>query len=545
MKKIISVVMCIVICLTVSTNTYASGDDDNTTESGYQASNKIDLDSTEGTLFGDIFYNVAYNAAYALPYGVSDMVQNAATEIMRCFGYQTYDEELFNKMMNSNTSVDTSGVVISEELYNAIIQFLENYCVDSKVNLSDYIYKGYPDLANTTTYFPTALDYESTPNMSNPLAVSSWKYFLETYPNEMKLIMDTIKDCDYLWISFQSFYGTGSEDAQHPVYGMCISYIPQDYVERNAVIAVKNSGSGKHYSQKFYSYNKTYFNFSDVPMNYIIFMFDNYSPSISSRFCTLTGYDNVLTNQFVYVNDSNYYSGNVSYPVYNEMNAFMQWTYIYNDSSSYASASYYYYFFGRGRYYIFNSQTAYAELVANYPSLALDNSVLKNDDGRYTIYNYYNSTSDDNSGESSSSSSDYTSQLQEIIEQLKKINNKLLYSNILDTIEAVVDWVDELGDTATATAMGTLGETVQSAFPFSVVTDLVLITGLFVAEPVTPQFTIPIDFTSIKSDWYYEYTVDFSNFQTLADILKAFLLIMYISWLIMITPKFIDSVGGD
>lgn len=93
--------------------------------------------------------------------------------------------------------------------------------------------------------------------------------------------------------------------------------------------------------------------------------------------------------------------------------------------------------------------------------------------------------------------------------------------------------------------MVTLGETVQSAFPFSVVTDLVLITGLFVAEPVTPQFTIPIDFTSIKSDWYYEYTVDFSNFQTLADILKAFLLIMYISWLIMITPKFIGSVGGD
>lgn len=322
-----------------------------TSLSVYADGDSIDLESGDGSTLIDIIYGIASGLGYSLK-GINSGLGNAwndvVNNIMMALGYETYNQTALEEMMAKNVTINEGNLITSEQLSDAILSALVLYgdVLGDKIELSDYIYKGYPDLANTTTYFPTALDYESTPNMSNPLAVSSWKYFLETYPNEMKLIMDTIKDCDYLWISFQSFYGTGSEDAQHPVYGMCISYIPQDYVERNAIVAVKNSGSGKHNSQKFYSYNKTYFNFSDVPMNYIIFMFDNYSPSISSRFCTLTGYDNVLTNQFVYVNDSYYYNGNVSYPVYNEINAFMQWTYIYDDSSSYASASYYYFFLG-------------------------------------------------------------------------------------------------------------------------------------------------------------------------------------------------------
>ena len=503
---------------------------------------EIDTDSNgeDGILSAilEAAYQAGYDASAIL--GSDNAIQNFLGTFMGFLGYDTYTEEELQALWDLNTSIEGLNLTISDTVYSALIDTLETLGYDKSINWSDYILTYYPPYgnSNTATYYPTLLDTEY-----NAIAVNSWNYLCDTYPDEMASIKETICYCDYLWIEFHSNYGYGTDDAGNTIYGMCITYIDQDYVNNNNVVSIKYASSGSKYYQRYYTYDSSNFSFSRLGLNYICFFMDNYSYGTynislgqSALFPDTDFSDtDTITNSFLYSYDTVY---NWSYYTNAGGNGyFCAESYVFNSGSDTEAAylsSVPYAFYGRGRWAVFQSQSLYAQLVTEYGLSSFHYGAL-NDDGSYTIYNYVDNSVDNST---TTDSTDYTDFFDEIIallekildaikdaiDELDKINNKLLYSNILDTIDTLSDWIDDLTESATATALTALGTTIKSVFPFSIVTDLTLVLGLFVADPVVPEFTLPIDFTSINASWYYEFDFDFSDFQILADLVKAFLL---------------------
>lgn len=150
-------------------------------------------------------------------------------------------------------------------------------------------------------------------------------------------------------------------------------------------------------------------------------------------------------------------------------------------------------------------------------------------------------------GSSGDTDEDEGTVLEQILTYVKKIYNQVIVGNIINAVDAVAqvldtakDYMDEaLQDTA---SIAELGDALMIKFPFSLPSTLLALVTVFEAEPVAPVFEVPF---KIDSGVHIEetFTIDFSQFDTVIDVLQWFMRIMYLYGLIKLTPHFID-VGG-
>lgn len=79
---------------------------------------------------------------------------------------------------------------------------------------------------------------------------------------------------------------------------------------------------------------------------------------------------------------------------------------------------------------------------------------------------------------------------------------------------------------------------ITTKFPFSLPFDVYNIFNVLSADPVTPKFTIPFDFTSIGGE-VYEINIDLSQFDYIANIVRWLLYGVFIIGLVLLTNKLI------
>lgn len=79
---------------------------------------------------------------------------------------------------------------------------------------------------------------------------------------------------------------------------------------------------------------------------------------------------------------------------------------------------------------------------------------------------------------------------------------------------------------------------ITTKFPFSLPFDVYNIFNLFSADPVTPKFTIPFDFSAFGGE-VYEINIDLSQFDYIANIVRWLLYGVFIIGLVLLTNKLI------
>ncbi len=83
-----------------------------------------------------------------------------------------------------------------------------------------------------------------------------------------------------------------------------------------------------------------------------------------------------------------------------------------------------------------------------------------------------------------------------------------------------------------------LPSSISTKFPFSLPFDIYNLFNVFSAEPVTPQFTVPLDMTSVGGE-VYNIDIDLSDFDDVANIVRWLLYGLFLIGLIILTNKLI------
>ena len=535
-------------------------------------------------LLADCIYDIAATLGTVTSFASGDLetgIQNFINALNPDYGM---DEWLADSMkLNQNGSID-----LSADLYTFIKQFIEENATQ-KINISDYIYKYYPDKEISPSRVPVV----------NP----SYNYIMNKTGSEGKAVMDNLIKHKYYWIAYA--VGNSSQpptdkitDSGGNVVGGA-RYVYMDTSYENDVIFIKSEG---YENMKPFLYDKQYQTFSYVPMNYILYSYadskEGYAHGIE-----LNKYhyiESSLEYASDHVSSAAYYMGNVNYGVY--------WIFCGNEKSNYDTTGTPFNYYGTIRFPIWVSQEKYVEYMTLFPNYNPETYITNNEDNSVTINNYYYpENGDDNppadytdtlegilreisafritfnlfiqnletkiqqeilelqkiydrqwtiyemlesiynkiqlGGGSGGSATD----LDEVVKLLKRIDNKLLYNNVVDTIDAIGTWLDKFfGDDdeeETSLAKAALEEALQSRFPFSLMFSFRKLVVSLEAEPIAPIFEIPFKMEAYGINEVV--VIDFTKFDILIGVVQWVVLLFYIYGLMMLTRKFLNIGGGD
>lgn len=150
-------------------------------------------------------------------------------------------------------------------------------------------------------------------------------------------------------------------------------------------------------------------------------------------------------------------------------------------------------------------------------------------------------------------------QLNEIVEQLKKIKRWTAVDTVIDGVDTIADWLDlvrgVLKDakegagsavTALSSAVGDSVDLMAKKFPFSIPWDILFLVSVLSAEPQMPHFEIPFNIESSMLGITIDYTMelDFSQFQWLSDLSRLIFSMIYTVGLMKMTFG-VTSVGKE
>lgn len=531
----------------------------------------------------DIFWRCAEQIG-AVCDAASGDINNA---VQRAYNAVLNTDTGYYEWLNSQIDLQQNGsVTISEEMYNVLLQAI-NELKTNTVNISDYIFKYYPDKELSSSRLPVA-----TP---------SYDYIMNQTGSEGKAVMDNLTKHKYYWIA----YATGdmynesldktTDSGGNVVGGARYAYIDTAY--ENEVIFIK---SENRYNMKPFLYDKKYQTFSYCPMNFYFYSYaDPKTGYAQGR--ELNKYHHVEGNLSYaqdYMSDSTtYYMGNVNWGCY----------FIYSGSASseFETTGTPFNYYGTQRFPIWVSQEKYVEYMTLFPNYNPETYITNNEDNSVTINNFYYS---EGGGGDDNPSTDYSSffekiweelsafriafnsfldlydtkieqdatwfkriwdrqwtifeeiekiynkvqngggsatDLEEVIKYLKKIDNKLLYNNVVETIDTIGTWLDTFlggNDDETSLAKAALEEAMQSRFPFSLVFTFQALVNILKAEPIEPVFEFPFKMEMFNIDTTI--TLDFTIFEPLVEILHWFIILGFVYKLMMLTPKFLN-IGGE
>lgn len=146
--------------------------------------------------------------------------------------------------------------------------------------------------------------------------------------------------------------------------------------------------------------------------------------------------------------------------------------------------------------------------------------------------------------------------LEDILDQLKKIKRWAAVDTVIDGVDAVADWLDLIKDvlkdgagaavSAVGTALSDSAGALSKKFPFSVPWDILFLVTALSAEPEVPQFTIPFDieYEPLDISVHYVLEPDFTKVQWLSDISRLILSMTYAVGLMKLTAG-ITSTGKE
>lgn len=137
------------------------------------------------------------------------------------------------------------------------------------------------------------------------------------------------------------------------------------------------------------------------------------------------------------------------------------------------------------------------------------------------------------SGGSSGSGPNYSDSLDNINSQLTNIQGYLLFlsaEELLDNIRSDPTFSADISDVTLL---------MQTKFPFCIPTDVLTILGLFNADPVEPEFYVPIPLTDNE-----KFLIDLSFYEQIRPVVEAFLIISFIIMLSVLSAKIIKVIRG-
>lgn len=487
----------------------------------------------------------------------------------------------YTEWLKERLSLNKDGsITISEDLYNILLDFIEENATQ-KINISDYIFKYYPDKEISTSRVP--------------VANASYDYIMNLTGDEGKSIVDTLTGCKYYWMAFyggDTTTNSSGSSVSSPIYAYIDSSVEND------VVFILNSGTQNCMIP--YTYDKAYSTFTLVPMQFIIYPYNKvgWHPTFGSL--EVGKYNKTsLSKDTASINEGSYYYNAFGipdgiYPYYCGLS-----------SSSCDTTGSPYSYYGTTRFPVWVSREKYVEYMTLFPNYNPEQTIINNEDNSVTITNIYNYTTPDDTpqinysnileeirGQVSGILSAFnifkdilytkidkelewlekiydrqwqqyeklegiynkiqsggggSTDLSEVLKYLKKINDKLLYNNIVETADAVANWLDLIlnddeDKEASEKAKKVLAKAMEEAFPFSIIFSYEALLVLLEAEPVAPVFEIPVDMSFVNYKGVIK--LDFSMFDTAIGVLKWFLFILYIWGLIMLTCKFFN-IGGE
>lgn len=129
---------------------------------------------------------------------------------------------------------------------------------------------------------------------------------------------------------------------------------------------------------------------------------------------------------------------------------------------------------------------------------------------------------------------EYIDEIEDLLKQLlpkdpEKNDDDSLFDKLLKNIELSLQLY--------ANSVDEVKETSKTKFPFSIGYDIELLLLVLSAEPQTPVFNIPFEYARLN--YKTNIIVDFSMFDDAIDVIRFFLTIYYIFFLLMITPKMV------
>lgn len=134
----------------------------------------------------------------------------------------------------------------------------------------------------------------------------------------------------------------------------------------------------------------------------------------------------------------------------------------------------------------------------------------------------------------------YSGILNKINDNLEKIIDKLsalIGISIVDTITDIIDTIIDFLKLEQISAQSqTTVDLMKTKFPFSLPFDLLAVVSLFLAPPVTPNYNIPFS-VPFLGQTAYSFTIDLSIFQSIADLSRILLTILFTYELIIFTLK--------
>ncbi len=155
--------------------------------------------------------------------------------------------------------------------------------------------------------------------------------------------------------------------------------------------------------------------------------------------------------------------------------------------------------------------------------------------------------------------------LKKILDELKKINRKLTYSNIVDTVGAAASLFDALsnafdglfsdGNSVVSSLTDLLNDKLKSAFssrfPFSIYRDFEIIVNSLAHEPVEPPLEYRLYLPRYNIDYVFNFSnsvdsggghrVDFDSFKVLSDIMHFFSSVIFVYGLFNVTMDYVNS----
>ena len=481
-----------------------------------------------------------------------------------------------DEFLNDRVKLGQDGsMTVSEDLYNLLMQFIDENATQ-KVNISDYIYKYYPDKEISTSRVP--------------VANSSYDYIMNKTGAEGRKVVDELIKHKYYWMAFMPADKTTNNSGQN-VYAPFYSYIPTEYENNVVFIRCLYGYSNNYTSMAPYVYNKEYQTFTNVPVGNVIYPFNRKNGTVIAG--------DVELNKYTYADVIYPQTGllmTLSDSYYNEyINAGGYAMYYGGSSTNFNTTGTPFNYYGTLRFPIWVSQEKYVEYMTLFPNYNPETYITNNEDNSVTINNFYypESGGDDNPP------TDYTGILEEILrevsafrvtfnlfidslntkiqqqiselqkiydrqwtlyEMLEMIYNKIQpgggsspnleeiikYLKSIDSkLSAEMDgWLFEFlnGDGDMTTLKAAFSSALRSRFPFSIVYDFKSLVELLEAEPVKPVFQIPFKMEKLGID--YTFTIDLTAFDKVTSVLQWFLVFMYIYGLLLLTPKFLH-VGGD
>lgn len=134
-----------------------------------------------------------------------------------------------------------------------------------------------------------------------------------------------------------------------------------------------------------------------------------------------------------------------------------------------------------------------------------------------------------------------------LLKDIKKLLGTLI------AVQAVGDIADLLADTVgdkisdyadnVKSAATEVTDVLQEVFPFSIPWDLMAIFALFAAEPVAPEFDIPVKVESLGIE--HTIHIDFTNFEQISTMSRAFLSVIFACGLMYLTIRLTNGGNDD